>query len=87
MQVQGHSAPQRGEPDRSQHRLEEAMNFIIYRLTLIHHRLDEEIRRELKRRAPSWIRLLRLKKLKLAVKDRLHNLRPARRLRLSPGRI
>jgi hypothetical protein len=77
--------PQRGEPDRSQHRLEEAMNFIIYRLTLIHHRLDEEIGRELKRRAPSWIRLLRLKKLKLAVKDRLHNLNPAKRLRL--GRI
>jgi len=63
------------------------MNFIIYRLTLIHHRLDEEIGRELKRRAPSWIRLLRLKKLRLAVKDRLHNLRPARRLRLNPGRI
>jgi hypothetical protein len=67
--------------------LEEAMNFIIYRLTLIHHRLDEEIKRELKRRTPSWIRLLRLKKLRLAVKDRLHNLRPAKRLRLNPGRI
>jgi len=63
------------------------MNFIIYRLTLIHHKLDEEIRRELKRHTPSWIRLLRLKKLKLAVKDRLHNMRPARRLRLRPARI
>jgi hypothetical protein len=63
------------------------MNFIVYRLTAIHHRLDEEIRRELKRRAPSWVRLIRLKKLKLAVKDRLHGLAPVRRLRLKPGRI
>ncbi len=63
------------------------MNFIIYRLTVIHRRLDDEIRRELKRRAPSWIRLLRLKKLRLAVKDRLHNLQPGKRLRFKPGRI
>ena len=63
------------------------MNFIIYRLTLIHHKLDEEIRRELKRHTPSWIRLLRLKKLKLAVKDRLHNHVPGRGRRLQPGRI
>ena len=63
------------------------MNIITYRLTAIHRLLDDEIRRELKRRAPSWIRLLRLKKLKLAVKDRLHNLRPGQSLRLKPGRI
>ena len=48
------------------------MNPILYRLTLVHRRLDEEIRRELKRRVPDTLRLLRLKKLKLAVKDRLH---------------
>lgn len=48
------------------------MNIVMYRLTVIHRRLDEEIRRELKRRFPDNIRLLRLKKLKLAVKDRLH---------------
>jgi hypothetical protein len=41
-------------------------------LSVIHKRLDEEIRRELRRRFPDTIRLLRLKKLKLAVKDRLH---------------
>jgi hypothetical protein len=41
--------------------------------------LDDEIRRELKRRCPDTIRLLRLKKLKLAVKDRLHFQRSARR--------
>ena len=48
------------------------MNAIVYRLTRLHRRLDEEIRRELQRRLPDSIRLLRLKKLKLAVKDRLH---------------
>ena len=63
------------------------MNFIIYRLTVIHRRLDDEIRRELKRRAPSWVRLLRLKKLKLAVKDRLHNHVPLRRRRLRPEAV
>ncbi|HYW15990.1 MAG TPA: DUF465 domain-containing protein [Allosphingosinicella sp.] len=47
------------------------MNAFIYRLTLVHRRLDEEIRRELGRRWPDSIRLLRLKKLRLAVKDRL----------------
>ena len=55
------------------------MNAFIYRLSVIHRRLDDEIRRELKRRFPDTIRLLRLKKLRLAVKDRLHrHLRKAR---------
>ena len=54
------------------------MNATLYRLTVIHRRLDEEIRRELKRRFPDPLRLLRLKKLKLAVKDRLH--RPGARV-------
>lgn len=48
------------------------MSNMIYRLSVIHKRLDDEIRRELARRFPDSIRLLRLKKLKLAVKDRLH---------------
>ncbi len=48
------------------------MNTFVYRLSVIHKRLDDEIRRELARRFPDTIRLLRLKKLKLAVKDRLH---------------
>jgi hypothetical protein len=56
------------------------MNAIMYRLTAIHRKLDEEIRRELRRRFPDNLRLLRLKKLKLAVKDRLHrNVLTARR--------
>ncbi len=54
------------------------MNATLYRLTVIHRRLDEEIRRELKRRFPDSLRLLRLKKLKLAVKDRLHRHLPQR---------
>jgi hypothetical protein len=48
------------------------MNAMFHRLSVIHKRLDDEIRRELRRRIPDSIRLLRLKKLKLAVKDRLH---------------
>ena len=60
------------------------MNAIFYRLTVVHKQLDDEIRRELKRRLPDTIRLLRLKKLKLAVKDRLHSLVPMSRQRLTP---
>jgi hypothetical protein len=48
------------------------MNPMIYRFSMIHRRLEEEIRRELKRRMPDSMRLLRLKKLRLAAKDRLH---------------
>ena len=48
------------------------MNMLIYRLTSIHRRLDEEIGRELERRLPDTIRLLRLKALTLTVKSRLH---------------
>jgi hypothetical protein len=54
------------------------MKSTLYRLSAMHRRLDEEVRRELKRRVPDAIRLLRLKKLKLAVKDRLHRNVPHR---------
>jgi uncharacterized protein len=56
------------------------MNPFIYRLPVVHRRLEDEIRRELKTRVPDSFRLLRLKKLKLAVKDRLHGhlLKPRR---------
>jgi len=47
------------------------LSAILYRLSQIRRRLDEEARRETKRRAPDAFRLLRLKKMKLAVKDRL----------------
>ena len=48
------------------------MNPIIYRLKLVHLRLETEIRRELKACWPDRDRVTRLKKLKLAIKDRLH---------------
>jgi hypothetical protein len=54
------------------------MNAYLYRLTVTHRRLDEEIRSELGRRLPDTIRLLRLKKLRLAIKNRLHRLAPQR---------
>lgn len=50
------------------------MSVSTYRLTSIHKSLDEAITRELRARLPDSLRLLRLKKLKLAVKDRLASL-------------
>ncbi len=47
------------------------MSNSTYRLTSIHRSLDEAIRDELRRRLPDSLKLLRLKRLKLAVKDRL----------------
>ena len=42
-----------------------------YRLTQIHRRLDDAILNEMARRLPDSLKLLRLKRLRLAVKDRL----------------
>ena len=47
------------------------MNPVLYRLKLVHTRLETEIRRELKARFPDQGRVKRLKKLKLAIKDQL----------------
>ena len=47
------------------------MSSSTYRLTRIHSSLDEAIRKEARNRWPDSLRLLRLKKMKLAVKDRL----------------
>lgn len=47
------------------------MSGMLYRLSVVHRRLEDEIRREADRKAPDQFRLLRLKKLRLAVKDRL----------------
>ena len=49
----------------------EALNRLLYKLTRLHAKLEEEIRGELRRRFPDNMRLLRLKKLRLQVKDRL----------------
>lgn len=48
------------------------MKNFIYRLTLVHRKIDDEIRGELARRFPDSIKLLRLKKLRLAIKDRFY---------------
>ncbi|HEX9948064.1 MAG TPA: DUF465 domain-containing protein [Allosphingosinicella sp.] len=50
------------------------MSSSAYRLTHIHRRLDDAITREMRRRLPDSLKLLRLKKLRLAVKDRLATL-------------
>lgn len=50
------------------------MSSATYRLTQIHRSLDDAISSEMSRRWPDSFRLLRLKKLRLAVKDRLTSL-------------
>ena len=50
------------------------MNALNYRLLLVHSKVDAEVHREHKRRFPDALRLLRLKKLRLAIKDRIHRL-------------
>lgn len=55
------------------------MNSINYRLTLVHSKVDAEIRREQTRPLPDPWRLLRLKKLRLAIKDRMYRLLHVRR--------
>ena len=47
------------------------MSSATYRLTQIHRRLDDAITHEMRRLLPDSFKLLRLKKLRLAVKDRL----------------
>jgi hypothetical protein len=54
--------------------LETIMSSTAYRLTHIHRRLDEAIASEASRRLPDSLKLLRLKRLRLAVKDRLATL-------------
>ncbi len=45
-----------------------------FRLLQYHQKLDGELRNEMRRSWPSFARIQRLKKLKLAVKDRLNRL-------------
>ncbi|MDX2209607.1 MAG: YdcH family protein [Sphingopyxis sp.] len=51
-----------------------SLNPYLFRLTQVHRQLDEAIRREAARPSGDRLRVLRLKKLKLAVKDRLAQL-------------
>ncbi len=61
------------------------MKDLFHRLTRVHRLLDDEIRTELKRRFPHHIKLLRLKKLRLAVKDRLHSRFSGRKIATRAG--
>jgi uncharacterized protein len=47
------------------------MTFSSFRLMQFHQKLDGELRAELARRWPDMFRIQKLKRLKLAVKDRL----------------
>lgn len=47
------------------------MNAMIERLIAGHRLINREIRRELQRRLPDSLRLMQLKKQRLAIKDRL----------------
>jgi hypothetical protein len=49
----------------------------FFRLLEIHQRIDDSLRRELRRPWPEPFRIIRLKKLKLRVKDRLYGLKPS----------
>lgn len=55
------------------------LNSRLYRLTVLHRQIDDALRREAHRRGADPFRLLRLKTLKLMVKERLAKpaLRPA----------
>jgi uncharacterized protein len=44
----------------------------IFRLLIQHQQLDETLRAEQARRWPDVLRINKLKKMKLAIKDRLH---------------
>ncbi len=50
------------------------MSNASFRLMEYHQRLDTQLRIELRRRLPDMLRIQKLKKLKLAVKDRLSRL-------------
>lgn len=55
------------------------MSMSVFRLMQLHQRLDEKIGQERRNRLPDLFQIQRLKKMKLAVKDRLHRLGLGRR--------
>ena len=56
-----------------------------FRLLQYHQKLDDELRAELRRSWPSFARIQRLKKLKLAVKDKLQRMALKGRQRVKPA--
>jgi uncharacterized protein len=66
-----------GSSDRpSVCREEETVTVQAYRLLEAHQRIDEQLRLESGRRRPDPFKLMRLKKLKLRIKDRLSGFMP-----------
>jgi hypothetical protein len=63
----------RDRSDRSIVGWRAALLIFSYKLTQLHARLDEQIRAEIKRRIPNSLRLYRLNRLRLDVKDRLRD--------------
>ncbi len=57
------------------------MTFSSFRLLQYHQKIDRELRAEITRRWPDMFRIQKLKRLKLAIKDRLqsHAQSPLRR--------
>ncbi len=51
-----------------------------FRLMLYHQRIDTQLRAEISRRWPDMLRIQKLKKLKLKVKDQLLNLAGVRKV-------
>ena len=49
------------------------MTFSSFRLLQYHQKIDRELRAEITRRWPDMFRIQKLKRLKLAIKDRLEN--------------
>jgi hypothetical protein len=52
---------------------DDVMTISSFRLMQYHQRIDRELRAEIARRWPDGFRIQKLKRLKLAVKDRLQN--------------
>ena len=52
---------------------DDIMTITSFRLMQYHQRIDRELRAEIARRWPDGFRIQKLKRLKLAVKDRLQN--------------
>ncbi len=57
------------------------MKLRVFNLLIKHQRLDEALRAEQQRRLPDVSRIQKLKKLKLALKDRLYKLSDGQRVR------
>lgn len=63
---------------------DDVMTFSSFRLLQYHQKIDRELHAEITRRWPDMFRIQKLKRLKLAVKDRLesHTRTPLRPMRL-----